>query len=119
MAEWSWPQSKVVRVVDGDTFVAEVTRDLGFNGKATFTQRMRLGGINCPPLHGEGGAAAAKAAEELMMGHPVDIVTTGPYKFGDEWMAQVTLATGSDVGYELIRSGHAHRWDGRGPRPGG
>ena len=36
MIGWDWPNSTVVHVVDGDTFDARVTRDLGFGGAATF-----------------------------------------------------------------------------------
>ena len=46
---WPWPGSTITRVKDGDSFVATVTRDLGFHGTATFSQNMRLDRINCPP----------------------------------------------------------------------
>jgi endonuclease YncB( thermonuclease family) len=47
--DWDWPDSTVVRVIDGDSLVAEVHRDLGFNGTATFRQKLRLNRINAKP----------------------------------------------------------------------
>jgi endonuclease YncB( thermonuclease family) len=120
---WEWPNSTVVRLVDGDTFDALLTRDLGFGGHVTFTVRLRLARINCPPLETTPGRLAAQAAFVLLMGAPVHITTLKPYKFGGpvespgEWMAEVVLANGRNVSDELVAQGHAVLWDGTGARP--
>ena len=46
---WSWPDSHVIRVIDGDSFVARLTRDLGFHGTTTFEVKLRLNRINAAP----------------------------------------------------------------------
>jgi hypothetical protein len=48
---------------------------------------------------------------------PVHITTVGPYKYGDEWMAEVTLADGRNLSDTLVGLGLAVLWDGTGPRP--
>jgi len=88
---WQWPDSTILRVVDGDTFVAQVHRDLGFHGTATFEVKLRLNRINTPPAHTPDGKKAADGLTVLLGGGSVGIETVGPYKYGDEWMAEVTL----------------------------
>jgi endonuclease YncB( thermonuclease family) len=116
---WAWPASKVVRIIDGDSFTAEVHRDLGFHGTATFLQKMRLNRINASPVKTDAGTRATAAVSALMLNQPVLIETTGAYKFGDEWMAEVTLLDGRNVSDALVAAGVAVYWDGNGPRPGG
>jgi hypothetical protein len=58
---WDWPDSTVTRVIDGDSLVAEVHRDLGFNGTATFRQKLRLNRINAKPAKTPEGKAATAA----------------------------------------------------------
>lgn len=112
---WLWPDSRVTRVVDGDTFVAEVHRDLGFHGTTTFSVRLRLNRINAPALSTVAGKASKVFAESLLLGRPLLIETVGPYKYRDEWMAEVGNGYVSDY---MVTSGHAVYWDGQGPRPG-
>lgn len=119
MTAWIWPGSRVTRVVDGDSLVAEVTRDLGFNGRAVFVQRLRLNRINCPPRDTAGGLAATDATIELVDGVTVDITTVKAYKYGDQWMAEIVLPDGRNLSDVLVTAGHAAYWDGRGTRPGG
>jgi endonuclease YncB( thermonuclease family) len=114
--DWDWPRSTVTRVIDGDSLVAEVHRDLGFNGTATFHQKLRLNRINAKPAKTPAGAAATAAVSGLVAGE-LHIVTVGPYKFGDEWMAEITLADGRNLSDLLVSLGHAVYWDGTGPRP--
>lgn len=121
---WDWPDSVVTRVVDGDTFVARVTKvvDIGFHGIATvaFEQKLRLNRTNASPANTPLGAAATGAFKDLVMGGvPVHITTVGPYKYGDEWMAEAVLPDGRNVSDILIASGAVQYWDGKGPRPGG
>ena len=117
MTTWTWPNSYVTRVVDGDTFVARVSRDLGFHGTATFEQRMRLNRINAKPAKTSEGIKATAALETLAMAGPVLIATVGAYKYGDEWMAEITLPDGRNVSDAMVANGFAVFWDGTGPRP--
>jgi endonuclease YncB( thermonuclease family) len=116
MANWDWPDSTVTRIIDGDSLVAEVHRDLGFNGTATFRQKLRLNRINAKPAKTPEGKAAT-AAVIGMVTDPIHITTVGPYKYGDEWMAEVTLADGRNLSDALVGLGLAVLWDGTGPRP--
>lgn len=117
---WLWPASTITRIIDGDSITAVVTRDLGFHGTATFTVRLRLNRINTPPAHTDAGkAAAAYVAGLLPPSTPVIIETVGPYKYGDEWMAEVTLPDGRNLSNAIVAAGMAVYWDGNGPRPGG
>lgn len=121
---WWWPGSRLVRVVDGDTLDAQVTRDLGFGGSASFTVRLRLNRINCPPAYTDVGKAATAFATNCLTARTFDLETLKPYKYGGpdtspgEWMAEVTLPTGnlSDL---IVTAGLAVYWSGEGPRPGG
>jgi len=119
---WFWPGSTVARFIDGDTFVGHLTKDIGFHGAVTFEQRLRLARINAPALSTPEGKAAvqffvALVAEFVL----VDITTMKPYKYGDEWMAEVltTAPVPVNVSDAMVAAGHAVHWDGKGPRPGG
>lgn len=116
---WTWPDSTAVRIIDGDSLIARVSRDLGFHGTATFEQRLRLNRINTPPASTDQGKAATIAAATFLLGKPLMIETVGPYKYGDEWMAEVTLPDGTNVSDALVAGAWAVYWDGKGPRPGG
>lgn len=118
MTDWDWPGSTVTRVIDGDSIVCQVTRDLGFNGTATFLQKMRLGRINTPPIKTPQGQAAYQRTVALCAGL-LHVTTTGPYKFRDEWMAELVTADGTNVSDQLVTEGLAVYWNGLGPRPGG
>jgi len=123
MAAWSWPNSRVVKVVDGDTLDALVTRDLGFGGVATFPVRLRLNRINAPKLSTTRGRAACARVAALLLGQAVDIVTVKPYKYGGpddqrgEYMAEVTLPDGRNLSDVLVAEKLATAWDGQGARP--
>lgn len=117
MAEWTWEQARVVRVVDGDTIIAVLRRDLGFEGTIEFQQRLRLVGINAPPAHTEEGQEATEFVKDFTR-EAVTIITHKPYKYGGEWMADVLTGSRS-LATELVAKGFAQPWSGRGPRPGG
>lgn len=119
MTDWDWPDSKIVHIIDGDTLIAVLTRDLGFNGKAVFEQKLRLNRINCPPASTVEGKAATQFVEDTVNNAPVHITTVGPYKYRDEWMAEVVLANGKNLSDALAQASLAYYWNGRGPRPGG
>jgi endonuclease YncB( thermonuclease family) len=122
---WLWPNSTITRIKDGDSFVARVTRDIGFHGTLTFDVTLRLNRINTPPLKTVPGKEAMDHFTALVRNGPgipsvpVLIETVKAYKFGDEWMAEVTLPDGRNVSDALVAAGVAQWWDGQGPRPGG
>lgn len=122
---WLWPDSLVTRIIDGDSFTARVTRDLGFHGTATFDIKLRLNRINAPPAKTIQGQLSADHLSGLIRvtpgvpSMPVLIETVKAYKFGDEWMAEVTLPDGRNVSDVMVADGLAVYWDGTGPRPGG
>ena len=118
MTVWSWPGSTVVRVIDGDSLVAQVTRDIGFHGSVTFQQKLRLNRINAPKLASPAGQIARSwLLAATTQPSPVKIDTVGAYKYGDEWMAEITLPDGRNVSDEMVKAGNAVYWDGQGPRP--
>jgi endonuclease YncB( thermonuclease family) len=122
---WLWPNSTITRIKDGDSFVARVTRDIGFHGTLTFDVTLRLNRINTPPLKTVPGKEALNHFTDLVRNGPgipsvpVLIETVKAYKFGDEWVAEVTLPDGRNVSDELVKAGVALYWDGKGERPGG
>ncbi len=115
---WDWPGSLVTRVVDGDSLVVRLTRDVGFHGTLTFDQKLRLNRINAPAVKTVDGAVAKAFLVSILEGvGPVSIQTVKAYKYGDEWMAEITLADGSNVSDLMVTQKHAVYWDGSGPRP--
>jgi endonuclease YncB( thermonuclease family) len=116
MSVWAWPDSIVIAVTDGDTIKARLTRDIGFNGVTEFEQKLRLNRINTPKLSTDRGKQARTRVVALSAGR-VDIETVKPYKYGDEWMAEVTLADGRNLSDVLVAEDLATYWDGTGPRP--
>jgi endonuclease YncB( thermonuclease family) len=116
---WQWPNSIITRIVDGDSFTARVTRDIGFHGWTTFDVRLRLNRVNALPIKTLEGIAAKEFFASLVNPNIaiVMIETTKPYKYGDEWMAEVTLSDGRNVSDELVKNAMAVYWDGTGPRP--
>lgn len=109
----------VTRVVDGDSFVARLTKDIGFHGFVTFEQRLRLNRINALPVKSIQGIESKKFLGELVKPNMslVFIETVKPYKYGDEWMAEITLVDEKNVSDEMVRNAMAVYWDGTGPRP--
>lgn len=117
---WDWPNSVITRVIDGDSIVARLTRDVGFHGILTFDQKLRLNRINTPPVSTPQGKAALDFTTLKLLGAPFLFVTTvKPYKYGDEWMGEITLPDGTNISDLLVTNGLAVYWDGSGPRPGG
>lgn len=127
--KWEWPDAVVTDVIDGDTIMARVTRresvgpiDIGFHGSATldlkvpFEQRLRLNRTNAPKLNTKRGQRAAEFVRAVTA-EPVAIQTIKPYKYGDEFMAEVTLRDGRNLSDALVDEGLAVYWDGAGKRP--
>ena len=97
--DWLY-DAKVINVVDGDTFDAEVM--VGFD--ITVTLRFRLSGVDTPEIHGvpresqewQAGQRAFKRVKELLEGHVVTLETIkdkkGKYIVHDPyWGANIFL----------------------------
>ena len=123
MAEWSWPNSTITRVLDGDTVEACLTRDIGFEGSVTFPVRLRLNRINADPAKSDRGFRAKARLLTLTAGRRLTVITGRGYKYGapagktGEWMAELVLADGCNLSDLLVAEGLAVYWDGQGPRP--
>lgn len=118
MPIWEWPESMITRVIDGDSLVARLTKDIGFHGFVTFDQRLRLNRINAVPVKTAHGIEAKHFLEELVKPNMalLYLETVKPYKYGDEWMVEVFIGkdTVSDL---MVKNLMAVYWDGSGPRP--
>lgn len=108
-------RAQIVRVVDGDTVIADV--DLGFNCWVR-EQSFRICGINAREKDEPGGAAAARnLAQILTPGTAVTLISVKPDKFGGRYDAYLRLGDGSDVSATLIETQWAAAWSGRGEKP--
>lgn len=123
MSAWEWPDTKILRVVDGDTIDALVTRDLGFDGKVVFPVRLRLNRVNAPKLASDEGKRAHDRVVQVIGDQLVAVTTVKSYKYGGpdnqlgEYMAEVRLPNGTNVSDMLVTEKLAVYWDGNGPRP--
>ena len=111
-----YPIKSVIKIVDGDTFDAEI--DLGFD--VTVKKRIRIEGIDCPEARGgsEDDKHFAKIASEWLstrLNSAVDLQispsTTRDDPFGRE-IARVSDKTSPDVGIEMIQAHHAVAYNG-------
>lgn len=104
---------KIIRVLDGDTFEAEV--DLGF--KIWAKDKFRIFGYSAPEIHGEekrfGLIAKAKLEEYFKIGEIYIVNTIKPDKYG-RWLASFPDRT---FVLNLIKQGYGMPWDGQSPRP--
>lgn len=103
------------RVIDGDTVVLDI--DLGF--RVQQEHAVRLAGLNAPELSThEGVDAKAWVITWFATNGPYLTVTTtaNPLDKYGRYLADV-YANGSHLNADLITSGHAVVWDGKGPRP--
>lgn len=121
--EWSWPDTVIARVLDGDTVDAMVTRDLGFQAAATFPVRLRLNRINAEPAETDKGKQCKARVLALTAGAKVTVITGKGYKYGapdgktGEWMAEILLPGGGNLSDRLVTEQLAVYWNGQGPRP--
>lgn len=122
MSEWRWPNSRITRVVDGDTVDTQLTRDIGFGGRVTFPVRLRLARINAAKAKSPAGLSATALVIALTGSAPLDITTVKPYKYGGpadytgEYMAEIVLPDNRNLSDVLVAEGLAVYWDGQGPR---
>ncbi len=123
MAQWRWPQSRITRIIDGDSVDTQLTRDIGFGGTVTFPVRLRLARINAAKASSPAGLAATALVIASTSGVLLDITTVKPYKYGGpadytgEYMAEIVLPDGRNLSDLLVTEGVAVYWDGQGPRP--
>lgn len=109
-------KARIVQVHDGDTFTADI--DMGFD--LTRRTKLRLNGCNAIELRNPGGFESQQNLAAILQVGPTfwyTIRTFKPYKYGDEWMADVVLAGGSTLVQELIAHGWLAPWNGLGTPP--
>lgn len=105
----------VTAVHDGDTFT--VSLDLGRH-IWVLAAKHRLNGCNARELAQPGGPEAhANLAALLPIGAVVTLRSLKPYKYGDEYMADITLPDGRDLVSLLIADNWLAPWDGTGSKP--
>lgn len=100
---------QVVRVIDGDTIDAILTRDIGFRHVATWRQRLRIAGIDCPEVSGTtraAGVAATAFTRDWLAATPCAAETLQQDNFG-RWLARIFRADGADLSAALLAAGHA------------
>ena len=100
------------RRIDGDTFVANLSRDVGFNCRPTWRWRLRVSGIDCPEMRGASrvlGQAAREFAEAWLTAEPVAAETLLQDSFG-RWVAIIRRADGVLLADALVAAGHAVPW---------
>lgn len=103
---------RIVRVIDGDTFDAELSRDIGFRCRPTWRQILRPIGINCPEMTGASkalGVAARAYAEQWLAAEALTVETVRQENFG-RWLAHIRRADGSSLADALVAAGHAVKW---------
>lgn len=106
--------ARVIRVIDGDTFVAEIRVWFG----QIVTEHVRIAGIDAPEIGSHarctGEAEAAERARQFLAGllgrGPVDLYQVRRDKYGRA-LAQV-VAYGIDVPARMIEAGHARPYAG-------
>lgn len=105
----------IVRVHDGDTVIVDL--DLGRRIWVREASH-RLAGVAARELKMPGGAEARDHLAGLLpAGMMVTLQSLKPYKYGEGYMARITLPGGQDLATALILDGWAVPWDGRGPQP--
>lgn len=109
----------VTRIIDGDSLIARLTKDIGFHGWVSFEQRLRLNRINALPAKTVSGIEATQFLNELIKPNIslVYMETIGPYKYRDEWMVEIVVGDGRNVSDAMVNAKMAVYWDGTGPRP--
>lgn len=100
---------KPVRVIDGDTFVADV--DLGFGLTKRIT--VRLFGVDCPETRGPAREAGlrAKGFTEYQLSQAGDfILDSQRYDDFGRALGDVTLPSSRRLTSVLMEAGHAFAW---------
>lgn len=105
--------AQVISVHDGDT--CEVNIDMGFK-LWLCEQPIRLLGCNAIELKDPGGVEARDNLAGILTGAQVVLRTVKPDKYGGRMLAAIWLGD-RDIVAELIASGWAAPWDGKGVKP--
>ncbi len=102
----TYPVTSIVRVVDGDTYIALV--DLGFD--LALTARIRSARINAPELPTPAGLAAKGWLEQTITGvdpHGFDVQVRGRDNYG-RWLAELVIrSSGINVNDLMVKQGQA------------
>ncbi len=108
-------RATIEAVHDGDTIV--VSLDMGRH-LWILGAKHRLAGCNARELADPGGPQARDNLIALLpVFTSVTLKSLKPYKYGDEYMADITLLDGRDLVPLLIAAQWAAPWNGRGERP--
>lgn len=114
-------EAEVLRVVDGDSFVARL--QVWFGQQAVVTVRLR--GIDAPEMaarcdvEARGAAAARRALAEMLAGGRVRLTRLARDKYFGRIVAEVTVVSpeaafpDTEVGPALLAAGLARPYDGR------
>lgn len=100
---------ELISVTDGDTFVARLTKDAGFNCMMSWKWRIRVLGVNCPEKTGptkEAGLKARAFTFDWLSAEPFAVETVEQDDFG-RWLSRAFRADGSSLASALIASGNA------------
>lgn len=103
------------RIIDADSLVVDL--DMGRHLWVRDAKH-RLNGCNAREHTDPGGVAARdNLATLLPVGSVVTLQSLKAYKYGDEYMADITLPDGRDLVSLLIAEHWLAPWDGTGPKP--
>lgn len=100
---------QLLAVTDGDTFVANLAKDVGFNCVMSWKWRIRVAGINCPEKTGptkEAGLTARAFTFDWLYAEPFAVETLRQDDFG-RWVSNVFRADGSQLADALVASDNA------------
>lgn len=102
----------VTRIIDGDTFVADVafSSDV-LNASGAVRRRVRVIGINAPELHKPGGLEAKGALEALLSAGGIEVQVVKACDDFGRLLASV-YSGDTDVGAAMIDGGHAVKFRG-------
>jgi endonuclease YncB( thermonuclease family) len=110
-------QTRVVRVIDGDTIaVSDLRAHVRLKGIDAAEIHKGRNGYKCDAELELGQKAKARMEELLSPPHKVVVKHT---KDMDQYGRRVAIVTsdGKDAGQILVQEGLAKEWDGNGPRP--
>lgn len=95
------------RVIDGDTFVADV--DLGFRVTCAVTVRLR--GVNSPEHNKPGGQDATDFLNALLTGTQLLLESYKDQQSFTRWVCDVWLPTGQSLADAIVAAGHGTPFD--------
>jgi endonuclease YncB( thermonuclease family) len=91
------------RIVDGDTFIADV--DLGF--RVHYSCMVRIRGMNAPEKSKPGGHAAQEVLAGLVFSMPLLLQSYHDEQSFARWVCDVWLVDGTNVAEAMIAKGQA------------